>query len=141
MFCPLTPSHTAEVTAIARLSFPKPWTEKDFDYFLAHACGCGWGAFRTPSNTLVSFSIGLLVHGELDVVSVATTPSCRGKGIASRLLKHVLSLPELRHATLEVDVDNVSAISIYEKAGFQRMGVRKKYYEGVRDALFMRWSK
>ena len=37
--------------------------------------------------------------------------------------------------TLEVNELNVPAINLYESFGFKMAGRRKKYYEGVDDAL------
>ena len=43
---------------------------------------------------------------------------------------------------LEVDVANPAAITLYERLGFQRAGLRKAYYDrgvdGLADALVMR---
>jgi ribosomal-protein-alanine N-acetyltransferase len=38
---------------------------------------------------------------------------------------------------LEVRSSNISAITLYERCGFVRAGVRSKYYEGVDDAVLM----
>ena len=40
-------------------------------------------------------------------------------------------------ATLEVRVDNLIAISLYEKFGFEKVSIRKGYYDGV-DGLLMK---
>ena len=39
---------------------------------------------------------------------------------------------------LEVASDNVPALKLYEKLGFERIGLRKKYYKSGADALVMR---
>lgn len=66
----------------------------------------------------------------------------RGQGFGSKLM--VLFLAEMRvrgveEVTLEVRVDNLSAIGLYEKFGFERVGLRKGYYKGV-DGILMKKS-
>jgi len=39
--------------------------------------------------------------------------------------------------TLEVRISNVAAISLYKKAGFKQVSVRKNYYKDGEDALLM----
>ena len=43
----------------------------------------------------------------------------------------------MRTFTLEVDTENAPAIHLYEKFGFKNLGIRKKYYNGSRDAYIM----
>jgi ribosomal-protein-alanine N-acetyltransferase len=38
---------------------------------------------------------------------------------------------------LEVAADNAAAIALYERAGFARIAVRPKYYNGAADAVVM----
>jgi len=139
----LNRSHTVTVREIASQCFPRPWDERDFCYFLSHPCGCAWGAFLkdTPRESLVAYCLGLLVRGDLDIVSIATEPKFRRQGLGRRLLKHLISLPEVFKVTLEVEVSNQSAIRLYEQVGFNQVSVRKKYYAGERDALFMVWGR
>ena len=39
--------------------------------------------------------------------------------------------------SLEVNEKNYAAISLYKKAGFEDVGRRKKYYNGMDDAIIM----
>ncbi|MCI8616698.1 MAG: hypothetical protein HFJ60_00260 [Clostridia bacterium] len=39
--------------------------------------------------------------------------------------------------TLEVNECNLSAIKLYNKFNFNKVGVRKKYYDGKNDAIIM----
>ena len=63
----------------------------------------------------------------------------RRKGIASSLLLEMLKFlkkERVKTITLEVSIENESAIVAYEKVGFKKIGVRSKYYDGV-DAILM----
>jgi ribosomal protein S18 acetylase RimI-like enzyme len=39
--------------------------------------------------------------------------------------------------SLEVNENNVEAGMLYEKAGFEIVGIRKKYYNGIDNAIIM----
>lgn len=59
----------------------------------------------------------------------------RNCGIASKLMKTLTETVE-KSITLEVKIDNVPAIHLYEKFNFHKVGIRKGYYNGV-DAILM----
>ena len=59
----------------------------------------------------------------------------RNCGIASKLMKKLTDSVE-KSITLEVSVDNLSAIHLYEKFNFINIGIRKGYYDGV-DSILM----
>lgn len=44
---------------------------------------------------------------------------------------------QLKDITLEVNINNIPAINLYKKYGFEKVGVRKKYYNNLEDALIM----
>ena len=43
---------------------------------------------------------------------------------------------DISNITLEVRVDNLVAIKMYEKFGFKKQAIRKNYYQGV-DGILM----
>ena len=44
---------------------------------------------------------------------------------------------KLKDITLEVNINNIPAINLYKKYNFEEVGIRKKYYNNVEDALIM----
>jgi len=65
----------------------------------------------------------------------------RRKGIASQLLAALIAAARERGITaltLEVRSSNTAAIALYEKHGFTREGVRKKFYSHpIEDGIIM----
>lgn len=135
--------HIEAVRRIAAQSFPAVWAEKEFAYFLAHENRVCMGTFtQAPEGPrLRAYFLGLLIQGDLDIISIATVPEDRRLGLGEALVRRVISLPVVRRAFLEVEVDNEPAIRLYEKLGFQTLGRRRAYYGPDRDALLMRWEK
>jgi [ribosomal protein S18]-alanine N-acetyltransferase len=70
--------------------------------------------------------------------SIAVSPGAAGRGIGSRLLSEAEDVARRRGATrlhLEVRPDNSKAISLYERAGYRRIGQRPDYYDDGSPAL------
>lgn len=141
MVRPLLSAHLESVVAIAKESFPLVWAPKEFLYFLEHPCQLNVGLFSPTNGELGAYFLGLLVKGELDIISIATKASHRRQGFAEQLLRAVIQIQSVERAFLEVNANNTSAISLYQKCGFQIQGIRKKYYEQRDDALLMRWVR
>ncbi len=78
---------------------------------------------------------------EADVLTVGVIPSQRGKGIARKLMALITDWACQQGSTammLEVKVDNLDAIGLYESLGYSRLNVRKDYFGAGLDALVMR---
>lgn len=131
--------HLDAVLDIAEHSFDRVWGRQDYAYFLAHDHGYCAGAFQDSAEgpELVAYFLGLLVQGDMDVISIATAPRYRRTGLGTRLMQVACGLPTVRRVFLEVAVENEGAIALYEKLGFAVTGVRRGYYENKRDALIM----
>ncbi len=83
------------------------------------------------ADKVVGFIISRMVAGEAEVLSIAVGASRRGKGLGGRLLDlHLRRLAGLgvRAVFLEVAEDNMSARSLYRRAGFRDVGRRGGYY-------------
>lgn len=86
---------------------------------------------------------GLMVSGvDADVQTVAVAPAGQGRGLGARLLTALVDEALARGASsllLEVRADNPAAIGLYRRFGFDRIAVRRRYYQpGDVDALIMR---
>ena len=125
---------------IERRSFSAPWEESTFR-----------GLMRRPSaallvaetdDELLGFSVMWFAADEGELGDIAVVPERRGEGIGNRLLLESVSVAASRGARslyLEVRESNHGARRLYEKAGFNVVGVRKQYYnEPVEDAIVMK---
>ena len=78
---------------------------------------------------------------EADVLTVGVVPQERGKGVARHLMELITDWARLQGSTammLEVKVDNVEAIGLYEALGYMKLNTRKDYFGAGLDALVMR---
>jgi len=89
---------------------------------------------------LAAFAFGRVVVDEAELFQLGTRSELRGQGIAYSLLERLHEEMRKRGAAvcfLEVRSRNAAAISLYEKAGYERISVRRDYYPDD-DALVMR---
>jgi ribosomal-protein-alanine N-acetyltransferase len=77
------------------------------------------------------------------VMNIAVDPEQRGRGIGTMLLERLFELTAAdarRGYTLEVRVSNASAISLYERLGFEARGMRRGYYTDNREDALIMWK-
>ena len=81
----------------------------------------------------------VLDEGSLD--NLAVTASRRGQGAGRMLFENVLADVRKKGAErifLEVRESNETALKLYESAGFERLAIRKAYYQDpTEDAIVM----
>ena len=86
---------------------------------------------------VITFSLSV---DSADIEDVVVQKNKRKQGIGSVLIEEALS--EIKNAKkekvfLEVRDSNLPAIGAYEKFGFKKISVRKKYYQDGENALVM----
>ena len=89
-----------------------------------------------PSDYIAGFIGMWLVLDEAHVVIIGLRESDRRKGIGELLLisaiEHAVE-NDCRMVTLEVRESNKPAIELYRKYGFQKVGLRRRYYSDTRE--------
>ena len=136
---PMRPEDLDEVDAIERHSFKTPWPAQVFLDELAR----DWARVDVARERgrVIGFCNYWLVKDEVHLLAIATHPDRRRAGVGRRLMDHLLALARDRASrlvTLEVRRSNQPAIALYERYGFQPVGLRRAYYaEDSEDALVM----
>jgi [ribosomal protein S18]-alanine N-acetyltransferase len=96
----------------------------------------------TPDGAIAGYA-GLDVSGDVaDVMTIATAPAHQGRGTGRLLLEDLVRRAvgrDVEALLLEVRADNTAARRLYDRAGFEVISVRRRYYQpGDVDALVMR---
>jgi ribosomal-protein-alanine N-acetyltransferase len=119
------------------MTLPAPWSEADFASVLTAN-----GTFAVGDGR--AFALGRVVLDEVELLTIATHPDHRRRGLARACLAAFEAEARARGARfahLEVAAVNAAAVALYEAAGWTHAGRRRGYYrtpEGVHfDALLM----
>ena len=137
----IDPRQIDDVLTIEESSFTNPWTREMYQAELDNRGVSYCYAAKDDEGTIVGFCSFWRVVDELHINNLAVTPSRRRSGVATALLRRVLSegiaLGATR-ATLEVRRSNEAARLLYERFGFAVTSVRRAYYtKPVEDALVL----
>ena len=101
-----------------------------------------WYVGVEQDGDLIGYA-GLWFDGyDAQVMTIGTDERFQGRGLGRRMLDTLLDQARTLGAAvvlLEVRVDNDPAIHLYESVGFERLGMRRAYYQpGNIDAWTMR---
>ena len=136
---PMTVSDLAAVCAIEQQVQYAPWSEQLFsDSLERHGC-----TVAVYNQQIVGFLVVQLIVDEAHLLNIAVDPKQQKQGIGRVLLDHAQQEAQAKKANalfLEVRASNQRAIQLYYMAGFNEVGVRKKYYpaaQGIEDAVIM----
>jgi ribosomal-protein-alanine N-acetyltransferase len=126
---PMTQADVVRVSLVEQSSYAFPWSDGIFRDCIRAGYWCQVVELRSEliAHTVMSFGAG-----EAHLLNVCVRMDYRDHGLG-RYLVHFL----MDHARsmgmydmfLEVRPSNPPAIHLYESIGFQRVGVRKAYYQ------------
>ncbi|MBP2322538.1 ribosomal-protein-alanine N-acetyltransferase [Kibdelosporangium banguiense] len=134
----LAPLERADLVRCAELEkilFPgeDPWSVQAFQFELENG-NFYLGAHVEPAG-LVGYAgmseLGSPGHMECEIHTIGVDPGFQGQGIGRAMLVALLDRADTMNAPvfLEVRTDNVPAISLYKKHGFEQIGLRRRYYQ------------
>ncbi len=139
-FEPLRYEHLRQMAQIEQEAFDQPWSERMFipevedenAYYLV----------GVRDDEVICYGGFHKVLDEAHITNIAVRADSRGRGIGTLLMSELISRARLlgvKYMTLEVRDNNENAIKLYKSFGFTVEGIRKRYYNNVRDALIM-WT-
>ncbi|MBU3624083.1 ribosomal protein S18-alanine N-acetyltransferase [Polynucleobacter sp. AP-Latsch-80-C2] len=154
-FLPMQAVDLEAVLAIEAVSHLHPWTRGNFADSLAagHWAYCIRpqvdqaikGSFLDP-DVLWAYCILFPAVDELHLLNITVSPKLRKLGLGARMMaaiEGVAAQQNIPRILLEVRPTNTGALNLYQKLGYEQIGIRKNYYPaneqtGAReDALVM----
>lgn len=136
VIAPATEADLPALMALERASFSDPWPESAMRS--TFAVSVSRILIAKLSDEAVGFAIAYLIPPEGEIADICVSPSVRGQGIGKALMDALIADSHCTRFWLEVRMSNLAARGLYEKLGFELLGVRKNYYDHPReDALVM----
>jgi ribosomal-protein-alanine N-acetyltransferase len=120
----------ADVATVATLEAevsPAPWSSGIFSDCLRAEYEC----WVVRADKVFGFAILALAPGEAHLLNIAIAPDRQGQGFGRKLLRKAANTAKKEGAeriVLEVRPSNLRARAIYERAGFEFLSLREKYY-------------
>lgn len=131
--------HVSQIAQLEAQCFSDPWSEKSVASELENPLSLWMVA--EENGRVFGYVGSQTVLDESDMMNVAVDPGFRRQGIARALIETLIAeLAKMgsRCLRLEVRVSNESARALYERMGFQQLGLRKNYYHNPKeDALIL----
>lgn len=138
----LGPEDLSDVIELEQICFSYHWTEEQFKLGLERGAYLIFGL--RDQGRLIGYMAFSTIELEMEVLNLGIHPDYRRKGLGTLLLGEVMRTCAgmgFENAFLDVRVNNEAAIRLYEKHGFTKYGVRKKYYPDTKeDALLYRYD-
>lgn len=143
-------SQVFEIVELDRICFGGLWTEEGYlreisspnSYLISlHIDN---GGDKTPDSRLIGLACLWAIMEEAHITLLGVHPDYRRQGLGQLLLLTLLEealLRKLEMATLEVNTNNLQAIYLYQKYGFQVAGKRKGYYQKTGEDALILWRK
>ncbi|MDF5751470.1 ribosomal protein S18-alanine N-acetyltransferase [Spongiactinospora sp. TRM90649] len=137
----MTDDDLAVVLELERDTFPSDaWSEAMLRAELADQPRTRHYVVAELDDEIIGYA-GLAAAGDqADVQTIAVTAAHRGTGVGGALLRELMKEALRRGAAavfLEVRADNPQARAVYQRFGFEDIGVRRGYYDDGTDAITM----
>ncbi|WP_344863237.1 ribosomal protein S18-alanine N-acetyltransferase [Planomonospora alba] len=138
----MTEGDLPEVMELERATFPADaWSEGMLRGELADQPRTRHYVVAVADGRIVGYA-GLAAAGDqADVQTIAVAAGRRRAGIGGAMLSELLAEARRRGARsvfLEVRADNPDAQAVYDRFGFERIGLRRAYYADGIDAIIMK---
>lgn len=128
------------VAAIESDVYVFPWTVGNFRDSLLSAYEC-WGCWT--GGELIGYAVVMNALDEAHLLNFAVASRWQRRGVATKFLQFLLDRAQDGKRDmlyLEVRPSNVAGVKLYQRFGFNQLGVRRDYYPAVtgrEDALFL----
>ena len=127
-------SHISAIAEIERQCFSKPWSENAIAAELENESAYFYVA--KLNGEAVGY-IGMhCAADECYIANVGVLKKYRNMGVGSALVKYAADTAQrmnMSFISLEVRPSNTTAVRIYERLGFERVGLRKNFYSEPKE--------
>lgn len=125
------------VLKIEKECFKIPWTRNMFLSILSIPNSY---SVVYEKDEIIGYGMIVPERTAIHIANIAVKKEYRHQGIGSEILSYFLHFgvkSNKKKAVLEVRPSNLPAISLYEKFGFCKAGIEKRYYPDGEDAVIM----
>lgn len=136
----LSKDNIVEIWELEKICFDDPWSYNSFERELDNNISVYIVARAVETRKVVGYGGIWLMYDYADITNIAVSPESRRCGLGGKILQLLIDISSeknMESINLEVRASNIPAIKLYEKYGFIKNGLRKRYYKGKEDAVLM----
>lgn len=133
-----------QVAAIEKRLFSTPWSQEGFADSLAQDNTIYLVAEESHTGKIAGYCGLYRMYDEADITNVAVDVPFRRRHLAQELIRELLKQGAgqgVAAFTLEVRKSNYPAIALYEKEGFQAVGIRTGFYQKPTEDAVIMWKR
>ena len=126
-----TAARAAACAAIHAGAFHRGWSAQEIAALGMEPSVLAHVALDSTQTSVLGFSLARCAGQEAEILTIVVDAARRGRGLGRLLLQaqlDALALQGVREVFLEVEADNVAALTLYKRLGFSQVGERKAYY-------------
>lgn len=131
-----------ELYEVELTSFTDPWSKESFkdelNNEIAHYL------VGSINNKVVAYIGAWFILDEAHITNVSVKSDFRRQKIAKQLITAFIVLAkkhQITSITLEVRASNIPAQSLYQQFGFEKQGLRKRYYADNNEDAIIMWLR
>ncbi len=125
-----------DIANIEEQCFSMPWNLSSIENEFSHEFSEIYVA--CSNERTIGYLIIYIFGNEAEIVRIAVEKEYRKLGVASALINEAF-LNFIGDIFIEVRVNNIAALALYKKLGFNELNIRKDYYTNpTEDALIMK---
>ena len=114
---------------------PEAWSRQSYAREIADTALRHYLAVEDEDGTLLGWGGVMVIGSSAELLTIGVVPQARRRGLATDLLHALLETARGRGAVeifLEVREDNEVARAFYDREGFERLRLRRGYYDNGR---------
>lgn len=140
---PMQHTDLSEVMAIENQSYEFPWTEGIFNDCLKNQY---LSTLYVTNKQILAYTVSQFVVDECHLLNLCVRKEDRGRGVGKMMVRYLMNQArqnDMGSIFLEVRMSNKAAIHLYDKLGFNEIGIRRDYYpsnNGREDALVLAYE-
>ncbi len=139
----IQPAEKSDLSRLAQIhaaSFSHAWSDGELEKMFSNENYLCLVAHppKTSKSEPYGFVFVRSILDEAEIITIATDPTLRRKGVAIKLMQAVIRKLEFdrkQKLFLEVDETNEAAIKLYKNLRFQKVGEREGYYSSPNSEL------
>ena len=136
----MTLDEIERIAKIDAIAYPYPWGEQIFRDCIKSRYHC---LVYENDQEMLGYAVLSIAAGEAHILNICILPEKQHQGLGRDLLNYLMELAREKQVEtmfLEVRFSNEPAKRLYDRVGFNELGIRKDYYpakEGREDALVL----